>query len=54
MPERMDKNIDFEGPRTDHFCVGSAVDGDGRVKLKLGKRAAADGDAVCLNEAFFI
>lgn len=54
VPERIDKNVDFEGPRTDHFCVGPAADGDGRVKLRPGKRTVADGAAVCLNEAFFI
>lgn len=54
MPERIDKNVDFEGPRTDHFCAGPAADGDGRVKLRPGKRTVADGAAVCLNEAFFI
>lgn len=54
MPERIDKNGNFEGPRTDHFCVGPVADGDGRVKVRSGKRTVADRGAVCLKEAFFI
>lgn len=54
VPDRTDKNVDFEGPRIDHFCTGSEAARDGSVNVRFGKRTAADGEAVWRKEAFLI
>lgn len=50
MPERMERKVDFEGPRIDHFWIGDE-EREGRVNVRFGKRIGAAGEAVWRKEA---